>query len=147
MHALHVCVLPAEDLGVLLTGCMDTETAADVGSPGNPSIAFGAFSNAVQRVVAQHFATSPRAKLSNRSLIIGVRNYLTQAGFAQVRQRSHMSTQQFNTPIWHANIQLMRLLVLEECFDQCAAIEDALLARRAAHHAGRRPSPTAPAHY
>ncbi|KAH9331626.1 hypothetical protein KI387_003734 [Taxus chinensis] len=66
------------DMGILLSGCETNETSADACPSGNPEEAFGAFSNAVQMVLAGH----PRP-IANRDLVLQSRMLLKRDDYSQ----------------------------------------------------------------
>jgi hypothetical protein len=57
--------LPHE-VGVLITGCQDTETSADASPAGDHSKAHGALSNALHTVVRVHHEQNPGTPLTYR---------------------------------------------------------------------------------
>ncbi|XP_062182723.1 metacaspase-9-like [Phragmites australis] len=75
---------PRPDAGILLSGCQTDETSADVAeddetaAEGGKQQACGAFSNAVQAVLAAH-----PAPLSNREVVSRARKVLREQGFEQ----------------------------------------------------------------
>lgn len=73
----------ADDVGILITGCQAHETSADACPGGDPQKAYGALTNAIRTVVTAHHDQNPGAPLSSRSLVAGVRDTLSKAGFAQ----------------------------------------------------------------
>jgi metacaspase-1 len=66
------------DAGILLSGCQTDETSADVEGSSGSGKACGAFSNAVQAVLAAH-----PAPMSNREVVRGARAALAEQGFRQ----------------------------------------------------------------
>ncbi|XP_062193898.1 metacaspase-9 [Phragmites australis] len=73
---------PRPDAGILLSGCQTDETSADVAEDDEAAAeggkACGAFSNAVQAVLAAH-----PAPLSNREVVSRARKVLREQGFEQ----------------------------------------------------------------
>ncbi|GLJ22091.1 hypothetical protein SUGI_0414150 [Cryptomeria japonica] len=63
------------DMGILLSGCQSDETSADANPRGQ---AYGAFSNAVERVLGGH-----RKAISNKELVLRTRKLLGEAGYTQ----------------------------------------------------------------
>eukprot|EP01018_Ginkgo_biloba_P039151 Gb_12947 [translate_table: standard] len=66
------------DMGILLSGCQTNETSADASPTGDPKVAFGAFTHAIQTVLHRH----PHP-ITNRDLILGARKLLEEEGFSQ----------------------------------------------------------------
>eukprot|EP01018_Ginkgo_biloba_P039149 Gb_08838 [translate_table: standard] len=66
------------DMGILLSGCQTDETSADACPTGDPNVAFGAFTHAIQTVLERH--ADP---ISNRELVLGARKLLGEEGFSQ----------------------------------------------------------------
>lgn len=66
------------DGGILLSGCQANETSADVSGGDDTSVAYGAFSHAIQTVLREH-----EAPLSNRELVEKTRLLLAQKHFTQ----------------------------------------------------------------
>lgn len=72
-----------DDVGVLITACQSDEKAADANVSGNKSKAGGALTKALITVVTDQKNKNPDKPLTNRALVMAIRNYLTTAGFAQ----------------------------------------------------------------
>ncbi|KAL0042184.1 hypothetical protein WJX77_005579 [Trebouxia sp. C0004] len=72
-----------KDAAVLISGCMDAETSADSTAPSDPTRACGAMTNALVAVVREHYYNYPSTPLTNRDLVVKVREFLSNAGFAQ----------------------------------------------------------------
>ncbi|CAK9211266.1 unnamed protein product [Sphagnum troendelagicum] len=68
----------ASDVSILVSGCQTDETSADANPTHSPANSYGAFSNAIQTVLAQN--PSP---MRNRELVLAVRKVLAQQGFKQ----------------------------------------------------------------
>lgn len=66
------------DAGILLSGCQHNETSADATPAGDHSQSYGAFSNALISVLAQH-----EGPISNRDLVLSIRETLAKTGFKQ----------------------------------------------------------------
>lgn len=64
--------------GILLSGCQTDQTSADASPQGNAKDAYGAFSNAVQTILAES-----NGGLSNRALVEKARKLLKRQGFTQ----------------------------------------------------------------
>lgn len=64
--------------GILLSGCQTDETSADMSPEEENGKAYGAFSNSLQLVLADH-----EGKLSNRELVTSARKLLSKKGFEQ----------------------------------------------------------------
>ncbi|KAF5836280.1 hypothetical protein DUNSADRAFT_6188 [Dunaliella salina] len=69
-----------ENVGILVSGCLARECAADARPP--ESEPHGAFSHAVNKLLRQLHAEEA-LPVSNRELILGVRDSLSRTGFAQ----------------------------------------------------------------
>eukprot|EP00899_Mesostigma_viride_P012185 jgi/Mesvir1/20968/Mv08035-RA.1 len=69
-----------EDVGILVTGCQSNETSADACPSGDPALAFGALTNAIKSVVTAKKGAAP---VTNRQLVVQVREYLKQGSFEQ----------------------------------------------------------------
>ena len=77
----HDTPTPSPDGGILLSGCQTDETSADVAADDEAAVggkACGAFSSAVQAVLAAH-----PAPLSNREVVSRARELLREQGFEQ----------------------------------------------------------------
>nr|ABK24525.1 unknown [Picea sitchensis] len=66
------------DMGILVSGCQSDQTSADANPTGNPAHAYGALSNAIQTILAEHDGPIP-----NRQLVMKARQILSKQGFAQ----------------------------------------------------------------
>ncbi|KAL7103177.1 hypothetical protein ACP275_08G163800 [Erythranthe tilingii] len=66
------------DNGILISGCQTDETSADVTPSGDAGLAYGALSDAVQRIIEE-----TDGKVSNQKLVIKARELLTKQGFSQ----------------------------------------------------------------
>ncbi|GAB4828924.1 Metacaspase-5 [Ancistrocladus abbreviatus] len=66
------------DNGILLSGCQTDQTSADATPQGNAHEAYGAFSNAVQSVLAESDGS-----VTNQELVLKARQVLKQQGFTQ----------------------------------------------------------------
>lgn len=66
------------DAGILLSGCESKETSADATPAGDHSKSYGAFSNALQTVLAR-----TEGPISNRDLVMQIRETLAKQGFKQ----------------------------------------------------------------
>jgi len=66
------------DMGILVSGCQSDETAADANPTGKPDHAYGALSNAIQTILAEHDGPIP-----NRQLVMKARQMLSKQGFKQ----------------------------------------------------------------
>ncbi|GMH07953.1 hypothetical protein Nepgr_009793 [Nepenthes gracilis] len=69
-------VLPVN--GILLSGCQSDQTSADASPSGNSHEAYGAFSNAIQSILAESDGT-----VTNRELVLRARDMLKNQGFTQ----------------------------------------------------------------
>lgn len=69
-------VLP--DCGILISGCQTDQTSADASPPDDPSEAYGALSNAIQKILAE-----TEGQVSNRELVTRARELMVQQGFTQ----------------------------------------------------------------
>ncbi|GJN07076.1 hypothetical protein PR202_ga24869 [Eleusine coracana subsp. coracana] len=83
-HGSEPAAPSLDDEGILLSGCQTDETSADVvpeeeEEDDEKKKACGAFSSAVQAVLAAH----PAAALSNREVVRGARAVLSEQGFDQ----------------------------------------------------------------
>lgn len=67
-----------EDAGILLSGCQHNETSADATPAGGHSQSYGAFSNALIGVLAQH-----EGPITNWDLVTKIRESLGKTGFKQ----------------------------------------------------------------
>ncbi|XP_042519636.1 metacaspase-5-like [Macadamia integrifolia] len=66
------------DNGILLSGCQSDQTSADATPPGNPNKAYGAFSNAIQTIIAESDGA-----ITNQELVLKARRMLKSQGFSQ----------------------------------------------------------------
>jgi hypothetical protein len=66
------------DSGILVSGCQTDQTSADASPAGNASEAYGAFSNAIQSILAE-----TNGEVSNRDLVLKTRKMLKSQGFTQ----------------------------------------------------------------
>ncbi|CAA7394312.1 unnamed protein product [Spirodela intermedia] len=66
------------DSGILISGCQTDQTSADASSPEDPSDAYGALSNAIQKILAE-----TEGQVSNRELVTKARELMVQQGFSQ----------------------------------------------------------------
>ena len=66
------------DNGVLISGCQTNQKSADVNPTGNPSVSYGALSDAIQKILAKS-----KGKVSNRELVIRARRMIAWEGFEQ----------------------------------------------------------------
>lgn len=66
------------DMGILVSGCQSDQTSADANPTGNPDHAYGALSNAIQTILAEHDGPIP-----NRQLVMKARQVLSKQGFTQ----------------------------------------------------------------
>ncbi|CAA7062082.1 unnamed protein product [Microthlaspi erraticum] len=67
------------DNGILISGCQTDQTSADASPPGQPEMAYGAFTNAVQIILEE----TKGEKISNKELVLKARKLLQKQGFAQ----------------------------------------------------------------
>uniref|UniRef100_A0A0D6QVM8 Peptidase C14 caspase domain-containing protein n=1 Tax=Araucaria cunninghamii TaxID=56994 RepID=A0A0D6QVM8_ARACU len=65
-------------MGILVSGCQSDQTSADANPTGNPDHAYGACSNAIQTILAEH-----DGPIKNRELVMKVRKILSKQGFTQ----------------------------------------------------------------
>ncbi|XP_018817169.2 metacaspase-9 [Juglans regia] len=75
---LNLFELGKQDEGILLSGCQENETSADMNPMMTGGKVYGAFSNAVQTVLKDHLGP-----LSNRQVVVMSRKVLQAAGFVQ----------------------------------------------------------------
>lgn len=68
----------SSDVGILVSGCQSNETSADATPSHNTAQSYGAFSNAIQKILGQ-----TRGPISNRQLVLQARKELAQEGFKQ----------------------------------------------------------------
>ncbi|KAL3697879.1 hypothetical protein R1sor_011955 [Riccia sorocarpa] len=68
----------ADETGILVSGCMSSETSADANPSGDTSKAYGALSNAIQLVLQKK-----KGFVSNRDLVLETRKLLKKQGFTQ----------------------------------------------------------------
>lgn len=73
------------DVGVLISGCCDSETSADSTSPADPSRACGAMTNAVVSVVRDHYYNYPSTPLTNRSACLTLNRTLARKSYCAVK--------------------------------------------------------------
>lgn len=66
------------DSGILISGCQTDETSADASPDGDAGRAYGALSNAIQRIVGE-----TGGRVSNREVVVRAREMLKKQGFAQ----------------------------------------------------------------
>ncbi|XP_043688937.1 metacaspase-4-like [Telopea speciosissima] len=66
------------DNGILLSGCQSDETSADATPSGNSKEAYGAFSNAIQTIIAESDGA-----ITNQELVLKARRMLKSQGFTQ----------------------------------------------------------------
>lgn len=66
------------EMGILVSGCQSDQTSADANPTGNPDHAYGALSNAIQTILAEHDGPVP-----NRQLVMKAREILSKQGFTQ----------------------------------------------------------------
>ncbi|KAI5579164.1 hypothetical protein BDE02_08G072600 [Populus trichocarpa] len=66
------------DGGILISGCQSDQTSADASPGGNPAEAYGAFSNAIQIILAE-----TAGEISNQELVLRARKMLKKQGFIQ----------------------------------------------------------------
>lgn len=66
------------DTGILISGCQTNQTSADATPPGKPLEAYGALSDAIQRILKQ-----TDGEISNRDLVKKARKMLSREGFSQ----------------------------------------------------------------
>ncbi|KAJ6902468.1 metacaspase-4-like [Populus alba x Populus x berolinensis] len=66
------------DGGILISGCQSDQTSADASPEGNPAEAYGAFSNAIQTILAE-----TDGEISNQELVLRARKMLKKQGFVQ----------------------------------------------------------------
>eukprot|EP00249_Psilotum_nudum_P013610 c24423_g2_i1 orf=358-1683(-) len=66
------------DMGILISGCQSSETSADANPTGNSSQAYGAMSNAIQTILAEH--CDP---ITNHELVSRAQQLLQKQGFSQ----------------------------------------------------------------
>lgn len=71
------------DIGILISGCQSHEKAADANFSGNKDEAGGVMTNALITIARNHHSNSPDKPLTNRALVMAMKNTLTQAGFSQ----------------------------------------------------------------
>ncbi|XP_058763545.1 metacaspase-5-like [Vicia villosa] len=64
--------------GILLSGCQTDQTSADASPHGNPDKAYGAFSNAIQAIIAE-----TGGEVTNRQLVLKARKKLHRQGYTQ----------------------------------------------------------------
>ncbi|CAL5187049.1 unnamed protein product [Lathyrus oleraceus] len=64
--------------GILLSGCQTDQTSADASPHGNPDEAYGAFSNAIQAIIAETGGV-----VTNRQLVLKARKKLHRQGYTQ----------------------------------------------------------------
>ncbi|KAL4201429.1 hypothetical protein AMTRI_Chr02g258660 [Amborella trichopoda] len=66
------------DMGILVSGCQTHETSADASLPGRPGEAYGALSNAIQKILAES-----KGPVTNQELVLKARKMLAKQGFKQ----------------------------------------------------------------
>ncbi|KAJ4976400.1 hypothetical protein NE237_001506 [Protea cynaroides] len=66
------------DNGILLSGCQSDQTSADATPSGKPHEAYGAFSNAIQTIIAESDGA-----LTNQEVVLKARKMLKSQGFTQ----------------------------------------------------------------
>ncbi|GAB4840241.1 Metacaspase-5 [Ancistrocladus abbreviatus] len=66
------------DNGILLSGCQTHQTSADASPQGNTHEAYGAFSNAIQKILAESDGS-----ITNQELVLRARDMLKRQGFTQ----------------------------------------------------------------
>ncbi|XP_010532015.1 PREDICTED: metacaspase-5-like [Tarenaya hassleriana] len=64
--------------GILISGCQTNQTSGDANPLGKPEEAYGAFSNAIQIVIAER-----KGRITNKELVLRVRQILKKQGFTQ----------------------------------------------------------------
>ncbi|KAL1205638.1 Metacaspase-4 [Cardamine amara subsp. amara] len=69
---------PLPDSGILISGCQTDQTSADATPPGKPSEAYGAMSNAIQKILEE-----TDGEISNREMVTRARKTLKKQGFTQ----------------------------------------------------------------
>ncbi|KAK4837117.1 hypothetical protein QYF36_002930 [Acer negundo] len=80
------------DGGILLSGCQTNQTSADASPSGNASEAYGAFSNAIQKILAE-----TDGAVTNEELVLKARKMLEKQGFTQ-RPGLYCSDHHVDTP-------------------------------------------------
>ncbi|KAE8679196.1 Metacaspase-4 [Hibiscus syriacus] len=71
-------VYPLPDNGILISGCQTHQTSADACPPGNPNLAYGALSDAIQTILAESDGS-----VTNRELVLKARQMLKKKGYTQ----------------------------------------------------------------
>ncbi|KAL0725756.1 hypothetical protein Bca4012_040355 [Brassica carinata] len=66
------------DNGILISGCQTDQTSADASPVGNPELAYGAFTNAVQIILEES-----NGKITYKELVMKARKLLKKQGFTQ----------------------------------------------------------------
>lgn len=66
------------DTGILISGCQTNQTSADATPPGKPLEAYGALSDAIERILKE-----TDGEISNRDLVKKARKMLSREGFSQ----------------------------------------------------------------
>uniref|UniRef100_A0A1J3F292 Metacaspase-4 n=1 Tax=Noccaea caerulescens TaxID=107243 RepID=A0A1J3F292_NOCCA len=70
--------VPLPDSGILISGCQTDQTSADATPPGKPTEAYGAMSNAIQKILEE-----TEGEISNREMVTRARKALKKQGFTQ----------------------------------------------------------------
>ncbi|ESQ27184.1 hypothetical protein EUTSA_v10018618mg [Eutrema salsugineum] len=70
--------VPLSDSGILISGCQTDQTSADATPPGKPTEAYGAMSNAIQKILED-----TEGEISNREMVTRARKILKKQGFTQ----------------------------------------------------------------
>lgn len=99
------------DVGVLISGCCDSETSADSTSPADPSRACGAMTNAVVSVVRDHYYNYPSTPLTNRSACLTLNKTLARKSYCACQMHiwaSYCSVQLCSMPFPVADRQVCK---------------------------------------
>ncbi|KFK42339.1 hypothetical protein AALP_AA2G243500 [Arabis alpina] len=70
--------VPLPDSGILISGCQTDQTSADATPPGKPTEAYGAMSNAIQKILEE-----TEGEISNKEMVTRARKILKKQGFTQ----------------------------------------------------------------